>query len=132
MEDFPDDVRQFIEDRIHSLAQLEVLLLLQGAPERAWLPAEVGTSLYTPASDDGGGLRVGISAPSVGGAGIRHGVWQCGQEGGQRFGQFGGGLETVGRLLGQQPFVDGADPSGISGRRVWSRGGACRLWPAIL
>ena len=49
MDDFPDDVRRFIADHIHSLAQLEVLLLLHAAPERAWQAGEAGTALYTPA-----------------------------------------------------------------------------------
>ena len=57
MNDFPGDVRQFIADHIHSLAQLEVLLLLHGAPEREWQPSEVGTALYTPPEMAGAQLQ---------------------------------------------------------------------------
>lgn len=46
-EAFPDDVRQFIADYIHSVAELEVLLLLKGSGERSWSAEELSKSLYT-------------------------------------------------------------------------------------
>ena len=44
---FPDDVRRFILAHINSVEQLEVLLLLRGAPDREWTAAAVGQALYT-------------------------------------------------------------------------------------
>jgi hypothetical protein len=46
-ETFPDDVRQFVADYIHSVAELEVLLLLKGASERWWHAEDVAKALYT-------------------------------------------------------------------------------------
>jgi hypothetical protein len=46
-EPFPDDVRQFVADYIHSVAELEVLLLLRGSGSRCWCADEVAASLYT-------------------------------------------------------------------------------------
>jgi hypothetical protein len=42
----PNDVREFIRQHIHSLAQLEVLLTLRREPERLWTIDEVTTALY--------------------------------------------------------------------------------------
>jgi hypothetical protein len=40
-----DRVRRFIASEIHSVEQLEVLLLLQGSPEREWRASEVSQQL---------------------------------------------------------------------------------------
>jgi hypothetical protein len=42
----PSDVKEFIRQHIHSLAQLEVLLTLRREPERLWTIDEVTTALY--------------------------------------------------------------------------------------
>jgi hypothetical protein len=46
-DDFPDDVQQFLLDRITSVDQLEALLMLRAEPAREWSAAEVGRALYT-------------------------------------------------------------------------------------
>jgi hypothetical protein len=43
----PAGVRRLIAQRIESVAQLEVLLLLRAAPEKAWSAEEVGRALVT-------------------------------------------------------------------------------------
>lgn len=48
MNDFPADVRQFIDQNIESLAQLEALLLLRKDPQRSWDAAEMAKALYLP------------------------------------------------------------------------------------
>ena len=48
-EEFPNEVRQFVAEYIHSVAELEVLLLLRGSSDRAWTAEDVGKSLYTSA-----------------------------------------------------------------------------------
>jgi DNA-binding MarR family transcriptional regulator len=45
-DDFPDDVKEFIGKNIHSIAQLEVLLMLQKQPERTWTVDEITSRLY--------------------------------------------------------------------------------------
>lgn len=40
-EAFPDSARQFLSRYIHSLEQLELLLLLQGQPDRVWTVSQV-------------------------------------------------------------------------------------------
>jgi hypothetical protein len=42
----PDDVKQFILERIDSIAQLEALLLLRGSPQEDWAPNAVAKRLY--------------------------------------------------------------------------------------
>ena len=42
----PDDVRQFILDKIDSVAQMEALLLLRNNPELGWDVAAVAKRLY--------------------------------------------------------------------------------------
>ena len=42
----PDDVVTFLTDRIDSVEQLEVLLLLQQTPETAWTGESVARHLY--------------------------------------------------------------------------------------
>jgi hypothetical protein len=46
-DEFPEDVRLFIADHINSVAEVEVLLLLKGQPERQWSADEVSKALYT-------------------------------------------------------------------------------------
>lgn len=55
-EDFPEDVRRFILDNLGSVEELEVLLMLRGAPEKNWSAAEVGQALYT--SPAGAAMRL--------------------------------------------------------------------------
>lgn len=43
---FPEDVKQFLDQRIESLAQLEMLLLLRGQPAREWNASEVAAAMY--------------------------------------------------------------------------------------
>lgn len=47
----PDDVRRFLDERIESAEQLDILLLLAGAPDREWTARDVSQAVYTvPAS----------------------------------------------------------------------------------
>jgi hypothetical protein len=48
-DDFSSDVKQFIDQNIESLAQLEALLLLKQDPERNWSAEEIAKALYVPA-----------------------------------------------------------------------------------
>jgi hypothetical protein len=43
----PDDIREFIQKHIDSIAQLEALLLLRGSPEIEWDAAKAAARLYT-------------------------------------------------------------------------------------
>ena len=43
----PEDVRQFLNQYIESVEQLEVLLLLWRTPERGWTSDEVATAVYS-------------------------------------------------------------------------------------
>jgi len=45
-DEFPDDLKDFIRKHIHSVAQLEILLMLRKEPERTWTADEVTNSLY--------------------------------------------------------------------------------------
>lgn len=47
-DDFSNDVKQFIEQNVESLAQLEMLLLMRQDPGRAWDAAEIAKALYIP------------------------------------------------------------------------------------
>jgi hypothetical protein len=49
-EAFPEHVRIFIEENIHSVEQLEVLLLLRQDPQKQWTADSVSQVLYTPAA----------------------------------------------------------------------------------
>jgi hypothetical protein len=48
VDDFPVDVRHFIDQNIESLAQLEALLLLRNDPQRSWDAAAMAKALYVP------------------------------------------------------------------------------------
>jgi hypothetical protein len=43
----PTEVRRFIAAEIDSVGQLEVLMLLRGAPDKEWTPKEVARALVT-------------------------------------------------------------------------------------
>jgi hypothetical protein len=43
----PEDVKQFLQEHISSVAQLEVLLMLRNHGDRQWTPGEVSKALYT-------------------------------------------------------------------------------------
>jgi hypothetical protein len=45
-DDFPREVTEFINQHVHSLAQLEVLLMLYREPGRTWTAEQVTNSLY--------------------------------------------------------------------------------------
>jgi hypothetical protein len=47
-DDFPAEIKRFVEQHIESLAQLEALLLLHQDPKRAWRAAEMAKLLYIP------------------------------------------------------------------------------------
>ena len=47
-DEFTSDVKQFIDQNIESIAQLEALLLMCRDPERGWDAAEIAKSLYIP------------------------------------------------------------------------------------
>jgi hypothetical protein len=49
MNDLPADIKQFISDRIDSVAQLELLLLLRSNSSKDWTPQEAGKALYAAA-----------------------------------------------------------------------------------
>jgi hypothetical protein len=42
----PDDIAQFVTEKIDSVAELEALLLLRNAPEREWTARELSKRLY--------------------------------------------------------------------------------------
>ena len=42
----PPDVRLFVTSRIHSVAQLEALLVVRAAPEQRWTPRALARRLY--------------------------------------------------------------------------------------
>jgi len=44
--ELPEDVASFIAGNIHSVSQLEVLLLLRNSGSRAWSREEIGSALY--------------------------------------------------------------------------------------
>jgi hypothetical protein len=50
------DVRSFVADHVHSIAQLELLLLLHGEPGQAYTAAEAGRTLRAPERFVGGQL----------------------------------------------------------------------------
>ena len=43
---FTTDLKEFIGRYIHSVAQLEILLMLRSEPHRSWTPQEVTQKLY--------------------------------------------------------------------------------------
>lgn len=50
MDAFPEDVRRFILDHIHSVEELEVLLLVRAEPARLWDAEAIRQALYTSAA----------------------------------------------------------------------------------
>jgi hypothetical protein len=49
LEEIPAQLKLFLEERIHSVAQLELLLLLRGDPAKAWTLDEASRALAVPA-----------------------------------------------------------------------------------
>jgi len=47
-DDFSADIKQFIDQNIESLAQLEALLLLRAEPARTWDAPSIAKALYIP------------------------------------------------------------------------------------
>ena len=43
---FSTDVKEFISKNIHSVAQLEILLMLRSAPQKYWTADEITQTLY--------------------------------------------------------------------------------------
>jgi hypothetical protein len=69
-DDFPLELKQFLAQHIESLAQLEMLLMMQREPERSWDCDELARGLYI-SSDMGQGIltdleRRGFAAASEG------------------------------------------------------------------
>ena len=52
----PREARAFVADHVHSITQLELLLLLHGEPEQAWTAAEASRALRAPERLLGGQL----------------------------------------------------------------------------
>jgi hypothetical protein len=47
-DEFPAELKQFIDFYIESVQQLEALLLLRGDPHRKWQAADIAKQLYVP------------------------------------------------------------------------------------
>ena len=47
----PDDIAQFVIEKIDSVAELEALLLLRREPNRKWTPDEISRRLYLTARE---------------------------------------------------------------------------------
>jgi hypothetical protein len=67
---FPEDVRRFILDHVHSVEELEVLLLVRAEPGRVWDAEAIRQALYTSAASAARRLTdleaAGIVAPAEG------------------------------------------------------------------
>jgi hypothetical protein len=48
LDEIPSHVRQFLEERIHSVAQIELLLLLKKDPARTWTAPDASRALAVP------------------------------------------------------------------------------------
>ena len=46
--DIPPQLKQFVEQNIESVSQLEALLMLRREPERQWTSADIAKALYIP------------------------------------------------------------------------------------
>jgi hypothetical protein len=57
-ESLPEALRRFLADRIDSVEQLEILLLLARDPDIEWMPADVARALYT--HPDSAGRRLAV------------------------------------------------------------------------
>lgn len=49
-DDFPASIHRFLREHIRTIAQLELLLLVQRAPEKSWTVEETANQLYIPIS----------------------------------------------------------------------------------
>jgi integrase len=47
-DDIPPELKQFVEQYIESVPQLEALLFLRNEPQREWTAAEIAKTLYLP------------------------------------------------------------------------------------
>ena|SRR5689334_4569941 len=47
----PDDIAEFVTEKIDSVAELEALLLLRGHPDRRWTPRNISQRLYLSDTD---------------------------------------------------------------------------------
>ena len=56
MEEIPSQLKLFLEERIHSVAQLELLLLLRSDPAKAWSLDDASRALAVPAEMAGSQL----------------------------------------------------------------------------
>jgi hypothetical protein len=56
LEEIPTQLQLFLEERIHSVAQLELLLLLRSNPAKAWTLDEASRALAVPAEMAGSQL----------------------------------------------------------------------------
>lgn len=56
-DEIPEGIRRLITERIESVAQLEVLLLLRAAPDKTWSVTEVARALVTRPDAAAGFLR---------------------------------------------------------------------------
>jgi hypothetical protein len=56
-DDISSELKQFVEQYIESVPQLEALLLLRNEPQRKWTAAEIAKALYLP-EDVAGSLLV--------------------------------------------------------------------------
>jgi hypothetical protein len=62
--DLPESVRRLISECIGSASELEILLLLHGAPDQAWTPADVDAKLRVGDERAAAGLR-GLAATGL-------------------------------------------------------------------
>lgn len=60
----PDDIAQFVTEKIDSIAELEALLLLRNEPRRQWTPKELSRRLYL-SDRDGFEILVGLSTKGL-------------------------------------------------------------------
>ena len=52
----PEDVQELVRRYIHSVAQLEALLLIRRSPDQRWDPEQLARALYTSVADVGDAL----------------------------------------------------------------------------
>ena len=47
-DEFPADVKNFLTENFNSVAQLEIILLMEGEPQRCWSKEDISRALYVP------------------------------------------------------------------------------------
>jgi hypothetical protein len=60
----PDDIVQFVIDKVDSVAELEALLLLRSHPDHRWTPQELSKRLYL-SDKDGFEILVALSTKGL-------------------------------------------------------------------